>query len=247
MTSIDGEIAPPGTRIAPRRNLEPIERGLSVAAGSVIGLLGARQKGGVGVVLGLVGSLLVARGVTGASPAKRLLGQAPDERDVAEAAGWSSAALISRSVTINAPRAAVYARFRDIASWPQFAVNVERVDVIDATRSHWVARIPAGIAEWDATITEERDGEVIAWQSDTGTPVPINSRFEFRDAPGGRGTEIHGAIAYEPPGGSLARYASKLTHREPGIQLRRDLKRFKSLIETGEIATNAPQGTAPKA
>ena len=67
------------------------------------------------------------------------------------------------------------------------------------------------------------------------------------DAPAGRGTEIHGVVAYEPPGGSLVRYAAKLTQREPGIQLRRDLKRFKSLIETGEIAVNEPQGTIPKA
>jgi uncharacterized membrane protein len=247
MASIDSELAPPGTRIAPRRNLEPVERGLSVAAGTMLGLIATRQKGAAGAMLGVVGSLLVARGVTGASPITRLLGQAPDERDLAKAQGWSSAALVSRSVTINAARHIVYERLRNFAAWPDFALNIKRVEILDDNRSRWFARDPAHVAEWTARLVEDRPGDVIALASEPGTPVPLNSRFTLRDAPGGRGTEIHATIAYCPPGGSLGRYAAKLTQREPGIQLRRDLKRLKSLIETGEIATNAPQGTEPKA
>lgn len=247
MSDIDGTVSPPGTRIAPRRNLNAGERGLSVAAGAALGAMAQRQKGGAGIVMGLIGSMLVARGLTGVSPARRLLGQRPDEAAVADIAGWSSAALASRSVTINAPRAEVFARFRDLARWPEWALNIKSVDVAEDGGLHFVTIDPSGAVEWDGRITEETEDRVLAIDSAEDAAVPISVRYEFRDAPGGRGTEIHGAVAYQPPGGSVARYAAKLTQREPGIQLRRDLKRFKSLIETGELATNAPQGAAPKA
>lgn len=247
MSDIDGNLTPPGTGLAPRRNLKPLERGISLAAGTAFGALASRQKGPAGIVLGLLGSLLVARGISGAAPIKRLLGQRPDEAEIAEAAGWSSAALLSRAVTINAPRAAVFTRFRDFARWPEWAANVERIDVRADGQLHLVTFDPSGRVEWDAEVTDESEGTLLAIASVPGSAFPITARYQFRDAPAGRGTEIHGAIAYEPPGGSLGGYAAKLTQREPGIQLRRDLKRFKSLVETGEIAVNDPQGTAPKA
>nr|WP_279379653.1 SRPBCC family protein [Polymorphobacter fuscus] len=223
------------------------ERGASVIAGTVLGALATQQKGPAGVLMGLLGSLLVARGITGVSPAKRLLGQRPDEAAVAKAAGWSSAALLSRAVTINAPRAEVFRRFRDFAAWPEWAVNVKSIDINDDGTLHFTTLDPSGAVEWDGEVTEEHGDTLLAIASVAGSAFPITARYEFRDAPAGRGTEIHGAVAYEPPGGSLVRYAAKLTQREPGIQLRRDLKRFKSLIETGEIAVNDPQGTDPKA
>jgi uncharacterized membrane protein len=247
VSDIDGSLSPPGTQLAPRSNLKPGERGLSLAAGALLGAAGVRQKGVAGVALGLAGSLLVARGISGASPAKRLLGQRPDEAEVARAQGWSNTALLSRSVTINAPRDEVFARFRDLTRWPDWAFNVERVDHNTDGTLHFVTLDPSGAVEWDAEITDDDADTLLAIAAVPGSAFPIRARYEFRDAPAGRGTEVHGAIAYEPPGGSLGRYAAKLTQREPGIQLRRDLKRLKSLIETGEIAVNAPQGTDPKA
>lgn len=247
MADIDGSISPPGTRLSRRQNLRPAERGLSLVAGTLLGILAARQRGAARVALGLASSALVARGTTGMAPAKRLLGERPDEKAAAREAGWNSAALVSRAVTINAPRAEIFSRFRDMARWPEWSANVERVDVNESGDLHFVSIDPSGAVEWDGTITEETENKLLAIASVPDSQVPITARYEFRDAPGGRGTEIHGIVAYEPPGGSLARYAAKLTQREPGIQLRRDLKRFKSLIETGEIAVNDPQGTAVKA
>lgn len=246
MSEMQTIVAAPGTRLGKRQNLALWERGLSVAAGSAIGAVAARRRGPTGVVLGLLGSLLVARGISGAAPVKRLLGERPDERELADAAGWSSAALVARAVTINAPRDEVYRRFRDIGSWPHWAVNVERVDTQPDGSLRFVTRDPSGSVDWDATVTDELEGKLLALAAVPDSAMPITARYEFRDAVGGRGTEIHGVVAYQPPGGSLGRYAAKLTQREPGIQLRRDLKRFKSLIETGEIAVNDPQGSAPK-
>ena len=43
-------------------------------------------------------------------------------------------------------------------------------------------------------------------------------------------------MRYAPPGGIVGKGVAKLFQREPNIQARRDLRRFKQLMETGEIA-----------
>lgn len=147
-------------------------------------------------------------------------------------------ALIGRTVTINRPRAELYAYWRDFAKLPSFLDNVVRIDVVDDRRSHWVVKAPAGkTVEWDAVITDERDGELIAWSSAEGADVPNSGRIEFRDAQGGRGTIVTATIVYDPPAGVVGKLVAKMFQREPAIQARRDLRRFKQLMETGEIAT----------
>ena len=147
--------------------------------------------------------------------------------------------LIGRTVTINRPRHELYAYWRDFAKLPTFMDNVERIDVLSDTRTHWVVKAPAGkTVEWDAVITDERDGELIAWTSADGADVPNSGRIEFMDA-GARGTVVTATIAYDPPAGVVGKLIAKLFQREPAIQARRDLRRFKQLMETGEVATAA--------
>jgi uncharacterized membrane protein len=147
--------------------------------------------------------------------------------------------IVGRAVTINKPAAELYAYFRDFTKLGTFMENVVRVDVLDAKRSHWVVKAPAGkTVEWNARITEERDGELIAWASEEGADVPNAGRVEFRDA-GLRGTVVTATIAYDPPAGTVGKLIAKLFQREPAIQARRDLRRFKQLMETGEIATSS--------
>lgn len=146
---------------------------------------------------------------------------------------------LARAVTINRPRDELFAYWRDFANLATFMENVERIDVLDRDRSHWVVKAPAGrTVEWDATVTEERPGELIVWTSAPGADVPNSGRIEFRDA-GARGTIVTATILYDPPGGVIGRIIAKMFQREPGIQARRDLRRFKQLMETGEIATGA--------
>ncbi|NJC32933.1 putative membrane protein [Sphingomonas jejuensis] len=145
-----------------------------------------------------------------------------------------------QTVTINKPRQELYSYFRDFSNLPAFMDNVERIEVKDRQLSHWVVKAPAGATvEWDARVTEDRDGELIAWTSEAGADVPNSGRVEFRDASGGRGTVVSATILYDPPAGVVGKLVAKIFQREPAIQARRDLRRFKQLMETGEIATNA--------
>jgi uncharacterized membrane protein len=156
--------------------------------------------------------------------------------------------LVGRTVTINRPRAELYDVWRDFRNLALFMENIESVKVIDATRSHWVVSAPAGErVEWDSLIDEDIPGELISWTSVPGSGIQHSGRIEFRDAHGGRGTEVTATILYDPPGGKIGKLIAKLSQKEPRIQARRDLRRFKQLMETGEIATSEPPFAAPRA
>ena len=147
--------------------------------------------------------------------------------------------IVGRTVTINRPAAELFAYFRDFTNLPRFMENVVSITPIDATRSHWVVKAPGGTTvEWDARVTEDQPNALIAWTSEEGADVPNSGRVEFRDA-GQRGTVVTATILYDPPAGVVGKLIAKMFQREPAIQARRDLRRFKQLMEAGEIATPA--------
>lgn len=147
--------------------------------------------------------------------------------------------VVGRSVTINRPVDELYRYFRDFSNLPNFMENIISIEVRDDTLSHWVVKAPAGATvAWDARVTQEEPGRLIAWTSEPGADVTNSGKIEFRDA-GDRGTVVTATIAYDPPGGIIGKAIAKLFQREPAIQARRDLRRFKQLMETGEIATPA--------
>jgi uncharacterized membrane protein len=168
-------------------------------------------------------------------------------REAAEARGWREASVVGRTVTINRPRADLYAFWRDFRNLARFLENIERVDVGDDRRSHWVVKAPAGrTVEWDSEITEDVPDSVIAWESLEGGDIKNTGRIEFRDAAPGRGTLVSAEIVYDPPGGDVGKLIAKLFQKEPKMQARRDLRRFKQLMETGEISTSAAPDAGPR-
>lgn len=155
---------------------------------------------------------------------------------VPEAKGTST---VARAVTINCPTSEVYAFFRDFSNLPRFMENVVRIDVTDSQLSHWVVKAPGGgTVEWRARVTHEEPNRLIAWTSQPGADVPNSGKVEFHDT-GDRGTVVVATILYDPPGGIIGKVIAKMFQREPAIQARRDLRRLKQLMETGEIATPA--------
>ena len=143
--------------------------------------------------------------------------------------------LVGRTVSINRPRQELYDFWRDFTNLPLFMENIEDVEVLDATRSHWVVQGPTGDLEWNSLIVEDVPGEVIAWRSIEGANIDNSGRVEFRDSSNGRGTIVTVTIAYNPPGGALGKAFAKVFRREPKIQARHELRRFKQLMETGEL------------
>jgi uncharacterized membrane protein len=150
--------------------------------------------------------------------------------------GRDRAALhVSKTVTVNRPVEEVYAFWRDLENLPAFMDHLESVRV-SGDRSHWRAKAPAGLSvEWDATLVEDRPNERLAWQSDPGADVPNVGTVRFVRAPGDRGTEVHVDLRYDIPGGKLGAAFAKAFGEEPSQQIRSDLRRFKQVMETGEV------------
>ena len=151
-------------------------------------------------------------------------------------------ALVGRTVTIRKPRAELYAFWRDFANLPQFMENLEKVSKHGGTseRATWTIKAPAGTSVDVITeVAEDVENERIAWRSIERSDIETRGEVTFADAPGERGTRVSLVIAYDPPGGVLGRGIAKAFLREPEVQARHDLKRFKMLMETGEIATSA--------
>jgi len=143
---------------------------------------------------------------------------------------------VKKSITINRPPEAVYSVWRDFAQLPRFMAHLESITVIDARRSRWKAKGPAGTTiEWEAEITEDRPNELISWRSVEGSEVANSGTVRFLRAPGGRGTEVHVELSYDAPAGKLGKLLAKLFGEEPSQQINGDLRRFKQVLETGEV------------
>jgi uncharacterized membrane protein len=190
-------------------------------------------------VIGIIGARALSRNSGNVGRRFRHLVDVLTNQRAGEAAADGSEALVERTVTINRPRHELYAFWRDFGNLPLVMENIESVTELDERRSHWVVRAPAGTTvEWDSVIVEDVPDELISWQSEADADITHSGRIDFRDAPGGRGTLVTATIAYDPPAGAAGKLVAKLFQREPKIQARRDLRRFKQFMETGEIATS---------
>jgi uncharacterized membrane protein len=152
--------------------------------------------------------------------------------------------LVARAVTIDRQPEELYAFWRTFSNLALIMDDIERIDVLDELRSHWVVRAPGGENfEWDSVVTEYIPNRRIAWRADDKASIKNHGWVEFRNGPTGRGTEVHALIAYDAPGGLLGRLIAKALQHEPNTQARRELRRFKQLMETGEITSSeGPRG-----
>ena len=198
------------------------------------------RSGSAPLALGL---LLAAAGVAGAVALSRrrdtLRHRVEDApRRARKHQDTGSLRVVGRTVTVAKPRDEVYRAWRDFSRFPDFMENVVSVVPLDDTRSRWTVEGPGGSAiAFVSRIVKDQPDELIAWSSEEGASVANAGKVTFRDAPGDRGTEVDLTITYDPPGGVIGAMLAKMFQREPNIQARRDLKRFKQLMETGEVAT----------
>ena len=145
----------------------------------------------------------------------------------------------AETVTIGRPAKELFAFWRDVSNLAAFMENIESIEPIDDRRSRWTVKAPGGSdVSWESIITDEQPGRAISWKSADGADIDNSGTVQFIDG-GERGTIVRAVIAYDPPAGPVGKLAAKLFQREPRIQSRRDLHRFKQLMEAGEIATGA--------
>jgi uncharacterized membrane protein len=149
--------------------------------------------------------------------------------------------VVGHAVTIDKPRSELFAFWRNFENLSAFMENIEKVQPSGNGRFVWTIKAPAGqTVDVETEVVNERPDELIAWRSVEGSEIDTEGRVAFRDA-GARGTVVEAIVAYRPPAGVLGKWIAKLYQREPNIQGRQELKRFKMLMETGEIAIAKPE------
>jgi uncharacterized membrane protein len=149
--------------------------------------------------------------------------------------------------TINRSPEEIYAYWRKLENLPRFVKHLRSVTQTDATHSHWVADAPAGIEiEWDAAITQDTPGEVIAWQSLPGSDVSSEGEVRFMAQPDKRGTVVRVSMTYHPPAGALGKAVAKLFGEEPAQQIHEAMQKLRQLLEVGYIITTHGQPTGKR-
>jgi len=202
---------------------------------------------GAAVGLGLVGAAAIGGILATRRKRRGNSDDAPGRTARRGLASFGKYEVVGRSVTIARPRQELFAFWRDFQNLPDFMENVLAVRPGADGRSIWTVRGPAGTdVDIETRIAREEPGRLIAWRSVEGSEIDTEGRVEFEDAPGERGTRVTAIIAYDPPAGTLGRTVAKLFMREPEVQARHDLRRFKMLMEAGEIATSARTADATR-
>jgi len=227
-------------------NVADAERWVSALGGAALTAWGLKQlrdeRSPAAAMIAAAGASLIVRGASGHCPVYSAAHVSSARTDTREALGGSRGINVEHAVTINRPPAELYAQWRQLDQLPRFMSHLVSVRQLDDRRSRWTAKGPAGRTfEWDAEIINDIPNELIAWRTlDNATVVSAGS-VRFKAAPAGRGTEVHIHLQYAPPAGKAGAAIAWLLGKSPSQSIQEDLRRFKQLLETGEVPTTAGQ------
>jgi uncharacterized membrane protein len=220
-------------------NVGTAERVASAVAGAALLMLALRRRRAARLLMPLGGNLIL-RGVTGRCAVNRAIGRnsALPEQTASPVAsvGRGQGIKIEQTLLIDRPADELYAFWRNFENLPRFMEHLESVTVLTPERSRWTARAPAGShVSWDAEVHNELPDRLIAWRSLPGSDIPNAGSVHFTPLPGGERTEVRVVLSYEPPAGRLGAAVAGLFGKAPHQQVNEDLRRFKQVMESGEV------------
>jgi uncharacterized membrane protein len=188
------------------------------------------------VAVGALAAYAIKRGLSSGGREKGTGRIADQGSDTRRQLSGSRGIHVEQSVLIARPAAQLYRFWRNFENLPKFMQHLQSVAVREEGISHWVATGPRGMSvEWDARVINEIENKVIAWQSLKGSMVATAGSVNFEETE--RGTIVRVHMQYNPPGGKLGAAVAYVFGEEPNIQVQEDLRRFKRLMEAGEIPT----------
>jgi uncharacterized membrane protein len=212
-------------------NASEAERWAAAVSGVALTVIGLRRRSMLGAVLAATGGALLVRAAVATDIAR--------QRSTRRALAGSGGITVDQSVTIARAHDELYRFWRDFENLPDFMEYLVGVRVLDARRSHWVARAPAGrTVEWDAEIINDEPDELIAWRTLEGSDVISAGSVHFKPTSKGE-TIVRVRMQYDPPAGKIGAAIAWMFGTEPSQSIREDLRRFKALMEAGEVPTTA--------
>lgn len=209
-------------------NLSEAGRIATLLGGGALAIAGLRRRSAPGMALAFLGGGLM---YSAAAQTMRA------HRDKAAHLPYQGGIVIERSVLIEKPAAELYAFWRNFENLPCFMEHLLSVTKINEETSRWIARGPAGMhVQWDARIINEAPDQFIAWRSLESTNIDNAGSVHFEPIADGSTTIVRVVLRYDAPGKQLGAAVARLFGEEPGQQVEEDLKRFKQIMETGEVA-----------
>jgi len=216
-------------------NVGGVERALSLLGGGLLALLGLRRRTAGGLAAGAAGLVLIHRGATGHCAAYRALGMSTAARGTGRAEVRDRGYCAQHRLRIHRSPEELYAFWREFTTLPRVLWHIQSVTRNPDGTLHWVAREPVHAA-WDARTTEDQPNRRIAWETLPESEVHHTGAVEFLPGPGGS-TDVLLSVAYAPPAGILGKSLAGLLGGDPARQLADGLRRFKQVMEAGEVPT----------
>lgn len=202
--------------VADHRPSSDLMRWGAMIGGGAVALLGLSRRSKSGVALAAAGGILAYGGAT----------LNPDQQEFhAES-----------SFAIECSPEKAFQFWRNFENLPRFMRNLESVKVVDDRRSEWnaVGRFGKPI-RWLAEIVEEKPNEWIVWRSLPDSDLDCRGSVHFLPEVGNRGTVVTAAMQYSPLAGAVGKAVAIMLAKDPTFMLREDLRRFKALMEAGEV------------
>jgi uncharacterized membrane protein len=205
----------------------------AMLAGAALSIYGWTRKSASGAALGVAGGAVALKAAT-AGPIADLVG---------------NDATLCRSVVIMRRASDIYAFWKDLSKAPQWLDHVESAVPIDNRITSWTCRHPgARILEWRTETTEDIPNELIAWRTlpRVGSPFGASGRVEFKDFGNNRGTTVILTVCARMRSGLIYSAAPTSVGLDAQYEIGESLRRFKMLMEAGEIATIKGQSQGPR-
>jgi len=221
-----------------KANISKTERWASSLLGTALAAAGYQRSNRA---LAAAGFVLLGRGASGFCPVSAAIGRdTASPYDTRARLGGTRGVKVDASVTIYRPLPEIYAYWRNFENLPNFMDHLTEVRDVDGRRSHWVAKGPLGVpVEWDAEIIKDVPPELISWKTVGESDVVSAGSVRFKQAPGDHGTEVRVNLQYDPPAGKVGATVAWMFGDDAQLAIEADLRRFKQLLETGEVSTGA--------
>jgi uncharacterized membrane protein len=143
---------------------------------------------------------------------------------------------IKETIEVSVPVSTAYNQWTQFEDFPKFMEGVKSVEQLDDTHLRWVAEVSGETRDWQAEIVEQAPDQRIAWRA-----VDVNGP--------------NGLVTFEPLGESTTLVTVEMSYEPDGLkeqlgakigldtrQVKEDLERFKTLVETMGSETGAWRG-----
>jgi len=219
-----------------QHNIAKGERVASMVAGCLLATPVFFRRSSLNLFMGLLGGALIYRSARGQCAVYGKLGintaRLHPERGVPGNKGIN----VEVTTHIQRPAQDLFNYWRHLENLPRFMPHLINVEETTDRLSHWTVRGPFNRSlEWDAEIIEEHPGKMISWQTLPGAVVSSAGSVWFEPEAGS--TRVKISLKYEPPAGSTGALIASILRLSPETQIKEDLARFKSIMETTQAET----------